>query len=261
MAKVNTLFVPAYESDWNGTFTNVPFKQKVGFSNLAGEDGLYVFRQPGNNNCSPQSALYKMRRLRATFVNANDPKDQASVEYPVPNILNIPTMIAGLRASGAVCIDLIGEDWYYVPPAVGEYEPTRGNFTLPTAAQRDPKITGQMPDYGSDIFNSAVASPIRPVEPLPAAEFTTAIETCFGTLQTRASLPCGLGSGFLPRAVIWKGLNQDNGVISRTITVKNKTDVKACMQAFAGIEGLYCFGYQGESSKRVDLIAPGVVGA
>lgn len=260
MAKVSTYFVNNYESDWNGTFTNVPFKQKAGFANLAGIDENYIFRAPSSRNCSPQAALFTMRRLRATFVNANDPKDQASVEYPIPATSQIPTMIAALRANGAVCIDLLGEEWYFVPPAVGEYEPSRGNFTLPTTAQRDPKITGQMPDYGSDIFNGDVASPIRPVEPLPAAEFTTAIETCFGTLQTRASLPCGLGSGFLPRAVIWKGLNQDNGNISRTITVKRKDEVKTCMQAFAGINGLYCFGYQGESSKRVDLIAPGVTG-
>ena len=261
MAKISTLFVPTYESDWNGTFTNVPFKQKVGFSNLAGSDGLYVFREPGSRSCSAQSALFTMRRLRATFVNDNDPKDQATVEYPVPNILNIPTMVAGLRASGAVCIDLIGEEWYSIPPAIGEYTPARGNFTLPVQAQRDPKITGQMPDYGSDIFNGAVASAIRPVEPLPGAPFANAIQSCFGTLQTRASLPCGLGTGFLARALIWKGLNQDNGVISRTITVKDRTGVKACMQAFGNIEGLYCFGYQGESSKRVDLIAPSVVGA
>lgn len=227
---------------------------------------------------------FEMRHLVATF----DPEEQKDrkcliVKFPVPDVADIPDYVDKIRQCGAVCIDLIGEAWSIIPPAYKQqnyYEPSYDLITLAEAGKFSPKLSGRMKEYASDISGQVLlpklAIEVDPIE-LATLIFGTAPTKnedsglyepteqeagCTGKLVKQDV--CSL-SDVTARYITLRG-NSTYADISekqkklpkrflRKVPLKTKGDIFTCVRDISqGFEGIQCFGYQGESIARIDLL-------
>jgi hypothetical protein len=280
MAKMDSLKLN-YQSDLKvggvngqGLYNNYSFKMRAGYSDCYG-DGRYL---PNTTTCAcSPGKLFKPRALiakfSATVSGAALSRNCATIRFPVATPTNalIRLMVNDLKACGAVCIDLDGEEWSVVPPSLAGYTPTQKIFSLPVGV-RSPKVSGSMPNYSSDGLagNQVIgvryeASPIDLTgavlgdPPTPGGVF----ELCHGTLEQNAA--CAGGASIQPRRAIARAKGVDATVGSavsgaplsqlvRQMPIRLPADILECIKTLGNVQGVECVGYKGESIKRIDLL-------
>lgn len=244
MAKMLPLEIATYVSDIEDKeYKKLPIKIREGFQSDAGS----IYQAKTKAICNV-SNLFTPRRLIATFhTDSNNAKYGAKIIYPVPRTQDIATMVNALKANGAACIDLEGEEWQYVPPTIGNYTIGSGSFTL-SVGSTSPKTAGTIKG-DSDVQGANQNFKVR-WETDPSA-LSSAISDCAGPFVTEEAC---FSSNLNVRKVIIYSVNQAGGKIVRSAPVAKKEDILDCIAAIMDVNGVHCVGYKGESAKRVDLL-------
>lgn len=278
MASKDKKLIKLYESDLGEDFNQklVPFSIT---SKL--DDCVKYDDRVGNCGCP---VPFEMRHLVATF-DPETSKDKKClvVKFPVPNIVSIADYVDKLRKCGAVCIDYVGESWKVIPSSYkGKilYVPNYDLIKLNDAGKFSPKVSGRMKEYGSDIagqYQPKVAIEADPIDLatiiLGAApvknpdsglyEITGNESGCTGKLVKQDV--CSL-SELTARYITLRGNSTYDGIseaqkkipkiFNRKIPTKNAGDwTLSCIKKISdGFKGIHCFGYQGESITRIDLL-------
>lgn len=282
MAKMQVLKLN-YQSDiqvggnnGQGLYPNYAFKIREGYSDCFGTGSGYL---PNVTTCAcSPGKLFSPRALIAKFAGTPGvgglSRNCATIRFPVarPDAALIRLMVEDLKACGAVCIDLAGEEWSVVPPSLADYTPTQGLFDLPVGV-RSPKVSGSMPNYSSDglgtgqvvgvryeaspeTLTGAIPSPLPDGQPSAGGVFVL----CHGDLSPNAA--CAGGTSIQSRRAIVKATGRAGGAapgtpvsqIVRQMPIRLPADIVECIKAVGDIPGVECVGYKGESIKRIDLL-------
>jgi hypothetical protein len=267
--------IPIGGSNNTGLYNNFTFKLRGGYDDcFAPNSGITT--NTGSCFCPP-SNLFKPRVLVAKFAVTTPPpagtlsRDCATVRFPValPQEALIRAWVTALKACGAVCVDLEGEEWSVIPPSLGNYTPSGDLFTLNLGVVA-PKISGVMSTYDSDGLGTNQKVPIRyeatPIEltgatlgdpPTPGGTF----RRCHGAFED--SVACAGRSSISPRKIIIKarGTTAGGGILGippsqivRGLPIELKSDVLTCIRDIGNITGVNCLGWKGESIKRIDQL-------
>lgn len=277
MAVKDKKVVKEYESDFGSKFNQklVPFTLTANLNDcIEYEDRV--------GSCGCPLKFLEMRHLVATF-GAEKSKDKncLQVKFPVPKISDISSYVKKLTDCGAVCIDLIGERWAVVPAAwKGEtlYTPSYDLIKL-KPGRFSPKLSGRMKEYQPDIdgeFLPRVAIEVDPIELTKilvgvepkqdensgAYEVTGEESGCTGKLVKQDS--CS-PADITPRYITLLGSSTYEGIseeqkktsrrFSRKVPIKDRSEVLQCIENISNqFKGINCYGYQGESVERIDLL-------
>ena len=271
-----SLSVATYLSDLGLEFKNVRFSQKAGVSCNGIEYGTPIAAP------CPPPRYFKMRRLKAIFSGeVRSERKGVVAEYPLPDVTLMPAFVKALLDCGALCIDLIGEEWTLIPPNMSDsvrYTPTYD--LIPLVEERKAyKVTGRMSEYQSDAGING--KPKFAIELLPQAF----AEKALGGLQYLAgddvwfptdpsNTPC-LGAvekssictiaDQIPRKLIVRGnsiltvnevpdANSRPRVWNRAVPVSSRTGIGACIRSIGSYPGVQCVSYKGESIKNIHLL-------
>ncbi len=278
MASKDKKIIELYESD-----LGTEFNQKyVPFAITSKMDDCITYKDRiGACGCP---VPFEMRHLVATF----DPDQSADrkcliVKFPVPKVSSIPDFVSKIRDCGAVCIDLVGEKWGIIPPTYKQtdyYKPNYDLITLANAGKFSPKLAGRMKEYVADIKDQIILPKLAiEVDPIALATII------FGAAPTKDAtsglyIPTGNETGctgkivnqdvcslsdVVARYITLLGNSTYSGIsdnqkklpkrFSRKVPVKTNDDIFTCIQKISqGFKGINCFGYQGESISRIDLL-------
>ena len=249
MPKMQTLVMVNYESDFAGNFSNVPVKIRTGYNDCYIGFGY----GPKPQNICPVASIFSPRYLEATF-GPNRPAAQgAKIKFPVnsPDTATITALVNELKACGADCVDLKGEYWNVVPPAIGGYTVGTQRMTL-TDGTFSQKRSGRAV-YNSDGLGPNQLVPVAyEIEPTPLSD---QIDNCIGPLDPAAV--CTI-SGIKARHAIAKG-SVDNAfnnqsTFARKAPIDSRAEILNCMAAVGNLPFVQCVGYRGESIARIDLL-------
>jgi hypothetical protein len=278
-------FAIDYFSDLGVEFTNVKFSQKSGISGEGNPVNGILYQKPKTSPCPPPR-YFKMRRFRAVFGPSKDPAlNGVTVEFPIPNFFVFNLYLKSIIDAGALCVDLVGEEWSIIPPFLKglngnksiSYTPSYDLIALPDTS-KSVKITGRMSDYHSD--SGVNGKPKFAIEYTP----TDFAELALGPIQqiadteiyfpTNTNTPC-LGpvekssicviADQSPRRIIAKGnsilqltdVSADNPpkAWSRMIPVQKRGDLLVdCINKIGNYKGVQCLAYKGESIKNIHLL-------
>jgi hypothetical protein len=243
MAQINAkLQMPSYTDDFGNTYENIPFK----IGNGANVEGFGYTNRPNTIICSP-AQLFTPRRLRATFNTGS------SHTYPVPTQDDIKTYINLLTEKGALCIDLIGEEWNLIT------EKAIGAATYKTTPYTDIAKSGVKEvgtyTYTSDVLASAITLGYR-FESTPTS-LLDAQKGCLENISKSKGICSGSGIGIKPRRFTIMALSQNDGDDDATakvmrqvpVSAKAAAQVKAC--GVKAAPASYCLAYDGETIRNV----------
>jgi hypothetical protein len=260
MAKIQSLVMGEYQSDLGARYANFPFKIKAGFEDCA--DGYTI---PASRNClCSTSSLVSPRALVATFGDAvRADRACAKIRFPIP--YNSPAVIRAaitmLKACGAVCIDLDGEEWSVVPPALGNYTPSFEPLILPTGGFSSKK-SGKV-GYNSDAFDTLqkvkVATEDAPAQGFPdLLALVTTIQNCHGEPDDK--IVCLLSDIKARHAMVKGTVNTATGEPAKSFARKAPIasnlpeGIRECISLLGNHQSVQCVGYKGESIPRIDLL-------
>ena len=238
MAKVNNnLMLASYITDFGQTLTSLPVK----FSAEAPiPEETY---SPRDNQCRGAAKAFKPRYLKAQF-------STGTYKYVLGSIANLLALKDALVAEGATCIDLIGEQWNFVPDTQisgGTYKTTP--YTAASITGAGDKETGSF-TYTSDAFGALKLGYI--VESTNAALLTAAkagmATPIVGGQRTRANNSIVTPRSFAIYAPVDDGTNIVRNSPSSTISDLGTHATAIKPAAFA-------LGYQGESARGVEILA------
>ena len=265
MAKMATLEMSSYITDFGTTISRLPFKIRTGFDDCFATEADYDVRS-GRPICS-QQRIFTPRYLEVTFdekpeTNAGDgdglaERAGAKIKFPIPigNQATITAMIAQLKLCGAACIDYVGEAWRIVPPSLANY--TAGGsvkMVLPDDGEFADKRAGRIiysPNFQASTVKAKVAYEIEPTA------LSTVINACVGSIDE--SPVCEV-TAIQPRYAIARGSvdNPDNpkAVFSRKgpIASADGASILDCIKNIGDLPFVECVGYQGEVVKRIDIL-------
>jgi hypothetical protein len=159
MAKIlTTLMLATYTTDFDTSYNNVFVKWTT---EAPIPEGFYLARTAG---CGANSLPFRMRYLKAKF-------PEGIHQYPVPDLANIIPLASALRAEGATCIDLVGEQWSAILPSILN-NPT---FRATPYAAADITGAGDKTSGSYDYASDAIAADARisySLESVPTALLT-----------------------------------------------------------------------------------------
>ncbi|MEE3716284.1 hypothetical protein V2H45_05950 [Tumidithrix elongata RA019] len=255
----------------DGIYSDIPFSIREGLDDCI----------PYNNvvsNCLCAISTFNMRALVATFGTKNPDRSCMSIRFPIPspNPDSIAAFVQKLKACGAICIDLDGEEWKVVPPGLSprlNYGPTFTPIQLPVGAFA-PKISGRMAEYETD-GTVAIQRPKVAVESEPVAFSSiivgdVVVSTINGIKTASVAGPGGCTGQLLkqdicllanisPRHAIAYGssIAAGNNAVEavskfvRKAPIKRRQDIIDCIKKLGNYPGIHCVGYKGESIKNI----------
>jgi hypothetical protein len=211
---------------------------------------LSALYQPRTVTVCSSSRLFKFRHLLATFA------DGRQLQYPVPDPGLALSMAQQIAGAGAACIDLVGEEWGFIPKQIipGDYRSTPYSGLPPRKT------------YKSITFDYTPA-----VVGIEALRLSTRIPTDNGELEAcqRIGLEgveegggiCNAAGLIDPRHLIIQARAVDafnaadfrEGKVIRKVIVSSPLAVVATGNTAA--ECAECFGYKGESIANIQLVA------
>jgi hypothetical protein len=211
-----------------------------------------------------------LRRLKFIRSNGN------SMSVPVSsraNLLNAATVIRGILNSDGpdvVCIQLFGE---YFPDLADELGLNYSNdfavSHVPTTGGKQYYHAGNI-SYETDATSGALGSsvvfqPVKAISDLetaPSSQLSAAWDGCVGDFEN--ALACR-GKGrrnprkhrrFLMTFAVGDATNRQTETTELPVKEAEAASILACGQAAAGLAGLYCIGYRGESYARYHKLLP-----
>jgi hypothetical protein len=277
MAVKDKKVIKEYESDFGSKFN----QKLVPFALTAGLDDCIEY-EDRVGSCGCPLRFLEMRHLVATFGPDKDKeKNCLQVKFPVPKISDIASYVKKLTDCGAICIDLVGERWQVVPAAYkGEtlYTPSYDLIEL-KKGRFSAKLSGRMKEYDADITGEFIPKVAIEVDPIKLAGILVGTEPqqdedsgayevtgnesgCTGKLVKQdACSPADIS----PRYITLLGSSTYEGIsdeqkktsrrFNRKVPVKKASEVLTCIKNISnGFKGINCYGYQGESISRIDLL-------
>ena len=248
----------------NGRFILPPDIEETNVPAILAAVGASADSATANPIPCPDTVNADLRRLRFIRANGN------SMSVPIGLQANLQTSAIAIRnilnagGSQVVCIKLEGE---YFPDLADElglnYQNTIATSHVPTDAAKQYFHSGQIAyasDTGSTIIQSVKS--ISNKETAPADQIATAWTGCVGDFVK--ALPCpgrGRRNPLKHRRfelIFAVGATNPDGSVtvedSESIELPVKSNVAAdilsCGQSAAGLAGVYCIGYRGESYDR-----------
>jgi hypothetical protein len=243
MAQVNAkLQMPTYTDDFGNTYENVTFK----IGNGANVEGFDYTNRSTTIICPP-AALFSPRKLRATFNTG------ASHFYPVPTQEKIKAYINNLLGKGALCIDLIGEDWNLITErAIGAATYKDTPYTdIPKSGLKEVGTYR----YNSDVLASVITLGYRFEQTPPT--LLDAQKACLENISPSKGICSGAPIGIKPRRFTIMALSQNEGdqtataKVVRQVPISSKVvqEIKDCGKKAA--LAAYCLAYNGETIRNV----------
>ncbi len=222
---------------------------------------------PNTDNvpCS-DTGLGDLRKL--TFIRESG--NTMSIAVPLKgNVITAATTIKSIldkADNNVVCIKLDGEYFANLNDELGvtyTAGDTATSHKAPSSAKKQNYLTGSI-SYTSDVSGAilhSVHSITEKTDESPAAQLGSTWDSCTGGIQD--VLACGNGRRN-PRkhrrfigTFVTKLDPTDTNETAQTETIEvpvaaaDSSDILTCGQAVAGLTGLYCIGYRGESYSRI----------
>lgn len=228
-----------YTNDINGQSQVIRFKIKEQYADI-----LPAYLPPTNTPVCSTQGLFKPRAAVALFETGE------RIKFPLPDsdlAANIGRLVL-LRDAGAICIDLVGEEWRQI-----------AGSTVPIPSYNVPDgfsdKTGGIMTYASDI--AGVDQQVRVNYEIAPIQLSAVVADCVGTLIVGGVCTTQLG-GFKTRRVIMTAANAvTNGAFVRSAPVTTIAEVPNCITAAQGVTP--CVGYVGESVRNAHLYLPAPV--
>lgn len=228
--------MPTYTDDFGNTYENVGFKIKDEYT-----DSINLGYQPRQTQlCSATGGLFSPRALVATFEFSGIAQ---KIRFPVPSPEDIADAIEQLLGV-AVCLELEGESWSFLPPTRFGYNSANTQYTLPQDSSKESGTFG----YSSDVLGAIRAKYASEQEP---AAITGVGLGCAEDRQENTVCSTTL-TGFKTRRVIAVARNINGGQIVRQFPVTGRATLASCVSSFTNL--VACVGYQGESVKNIQVL-------
>ena len=228
-----------YRSDFEISYTHIPVKPQIGAPNLEN-----FYNERGGEACLA-GLLLEPRYLKAKFA------DGRNLKYPVPDEDLIVSFAQSLKASGAICIDYVGEYWSILAGA-------DFNFTYRTTpheglSSRGLKLTGTY-DYTSSVGIAGISTVKLRYQAINSDGDELLNCQIAGLANPGGKGACSLAGVVEARHLIIRAMGTDD---VKTGDIVRKAPV-ADIGSIAGIAELiascaYCLSYQGESVNDIHL--------
>jgi hypothetical protein len=273
MAKMLVQEVPTYVDDFGIGHTNLRFKIRDGFQSFPGPN---FYRDISINRKCSTSRAFEMRYLKATFTNPTAPGqgiDGATIQFPVPSIDLLGSMVSTLLTKGAICIDLVGEYWKaFTSKGLGANDPDPTPFILKTG-EFAPKIAGRAKITSDVLGASTLVNVAYESDPDTLSQV---IVGCIGDLNNdkaclASSIRCRHGIIYGSSKTAAQAAGGAAGTVGASATdaplsslirkapIKEKSDLITCLRDLANVRGVACVGYRGEGAKRIEFLLSGPV--
>lgn len=195
--------------------------------------------------------FFKFRHLLATF------EDGRKLQYPVPDPANALDWAGQLVGAGALCIDLVGEEWGFIPKNLipGDYR--SGAYTGLPPRKTYNSVTFDYTPSTSGVDAVRLSTRI----PTDNAELKECQEKGLEGMEEGAGI-CNAAGIIDPRRLIIQARSVDafnsadfrEGKVVRNAIVSSPLAVVATGSEIVGCAE--CLGYRGESIPNIHVLIP-----